>query len=215
VTDPALNAWFDDTGNEIGDICNSSIVQLGGFFIQTEWSNRANACISIPRGDHFYTTSLTERDNAITKLGYSNEGITCFVSPSQTMGMKPLHRLIAPTGGHFYTMSDTERDSAIANLGFKSEGEACFISPANMIGMTPLHRLLQPTTGEHFYTTSDAERDSAIAQLGYQSEGETGFILPPIHREDCPSPRSVVMVYTLHFFAPETDQRHPSIWVKE
>ena len=28
-------------------------------------------------GDHFYTTSLAERDNAIANLGYTSEGIAC------------------------------------------------------------------------------------------------------------------------------------------
>jgi hypothetical protein len=45
VTDPALNAWFDpNSGDEIGDICNSSVTQLGGYVIQAEWSNRQNRC---------------------------------------------------------------------------------------------------------------------------------------------------------------------------
>ena len=34
-------------------------------------------------GDHFYTTSAAERDNAVAKLGYVNEGVACHVFPSQ------------------------------------------------------------------------------------------------------------------------------------
>ena len=46
VTDPDLNAWWDSsTGDEIGDICNRQTTRLGGFLVQTEWSNAANACI--------------------------------------------------------------------------------------------------------------------------------------------------------------------------
>jgi hypothetical protein len=49
VTDPALNAWFDpSTGDEIGDICNGGVTELGGFVIQTEFSNRLNACVIAP-----------------------------------------------------------------------------------------------------------------------------------------------------------------------
>jgi cold shock protein len=33
-------------------------------------------------GDHLYTTSVAERDNAVAKLGYLNEGVACHV-PSQ------------------------------------------------------------------------------------------------------------------------------------
>jgi hypothetical protein len=49
ITDPALSGWFDDNGgNEIGDICNENIVTLGGFVIQSEWSNAKNACRIAP-----------------------------------------------------------------------------------------------------------------------------------------------------------------------
>jgi hypothetical protein len=33
-------------------------------------------------GDHFYTTSASERDNAVAKLGYRDEGVACHVLPS-------------------------------------------------------------------------------------------------------------------------------------
>jgi hypothetical protein len=55
VTDPALNGWFDDSGgDEIGDICNSSadVHQLGGFYVQSEWSNAQGACALAPRPVH-------------------------------------------------------------------------------------------------------------------------------------------------------------------
>lgn len=35
-------------------------------------------------GDHFYTTSATERDNAIATYGYASEGIACYVQDSAT-----------------------------------------------------------------------------------------------------------------------------------
>jgi hypothetical protein len=49
ITDPALNAWFDNTtGNEIGDICNQSVQKLGPYTVQLEWSNANNACLLGP-----------------------------------------------------------------------------------------------------------------------------------------------------------------------
>ncbi len=30
-------------------------------------------------GDHFYTTSAAERDNAIAEYGYASEGVACYV----------------------------------------------------------------------------------------------------------------------------------------
>lgn len=50
ITDPALSGWHEDTSpfNEIGDICNHDVQQLGGYTIQSEWSNKANACLIHP-----------------------------------------------------------------------------------------------------------------------------------------------------------------------
>jgi Repeat of unknown function (DUF346) len=49
ITDPDLNAWWDGgTGDEIGDICNRQTTHLGGFMVQTEWSNGQNACVVAP-----------------------------------------------------------------------------------------------------------------------------------------------------------------------
>lgn len=46
ITDPTLSTWWDsNTGNEIGDICNRQRAELGGFTIQTEWSNSQSACV--------------------------------------------------------------------------------------------------------------------------------------------------------------------------
>jgi hypothetical protein len=51
ITDPTLSTWWDSgTGNEIGDICNRQTTRLGGFMIQTEWSNAAGACVIAPKG---------------------------------------------------------------------------------------------------------------------------------------------------------------------
>ena len=48
ITDPALNAWVDPVNSEIGDICNRQTTRLGGFLVQTEWSNRQKACVVAP-----------------------------------------------------------------------------------------------------------------------------------------------------------------------
>ena len=53
VTDPALNAWWEDPqGDEIGDLCNRQTTRIGGYLVQTEWSNAQSACViaSAPTG---------------------------------------------------------------------------------------------------------------------------------------------------------------------
>ena len=49
ITDPELNAWWETgAGDEIGDICNRQTTRLGGYLVQTEWSNAQNACVVAP-----------------------------------------------------------------------------------------------------------------------------------------------------------------------
>jgi hypothetical protein len=55
ITDPAASTWWDPNpfgndpaGDEIGDICNRQTTRLGGFLIQTEWSNEQSACVIAP-----------------------------------------------------------------------------------------------------------------------------------------------------------------------
>jgi hypothetical protein len=49
ITDPAGDGWFDDTsGDEIGDICNTSTAHLGGFLVQNQWSNAQGGCVIAP-----------------------------------------------------------------------------------------------------------------------------------------------------------------------
>jgi hypothetical protein len=49
ITDPAGDGWFDDTsGDEIGDICNTSTTHLGGFLVQNQWSNAQGGCVIAP-----------------------------------------------------------------------------------------------------------------------------------------------------------------------
>jgi hypothetical protein len=197
-----------------------------GFFIngivQPAFANQcgippmpASACTYAPiplRGaDHFYTTSLTERDNAIDNLGYQSEGAACYVFAGATAGAVPLHRLFNPTSGdHFYTTSDQERNTAIANSGYQSEADACFVRTATGTSAnTALHRLFRPT-GDHFYTTSDTERDNAVSDLGYQSEGDSCFV-------SATNPSNVAALYRLfrptgdHFYTMSLAERDNAI----
>jgi hypothetical protein len=47
--------------------------------------------------DHFYTTSATERQDAVTNFGYVYEGVACYVFPIQMPGTVPLYRLVKVT----------------------------------------------------------------------------------------------------------------------
>src|SRR6266511_3744605 len=98
-----------------------------------------------PVGDHFYTTSAPERDNAVANLGYINEGIACDVLGAAGAGTTPLFRVFSPASGdHFYTTDVAERDNAVANLGYVDEGVACHVFAAPGAGTTSLFRAFSP-----------------------------------------------------------------------
>lgn len=46
ITDPVPGSgWYDDANGEIGDICAWKTKTLGGYVVQLEWSNSADACV--------------------------------------------------------------------------------------------------------------------------------------------------------------------------
>ena len=105
------------------------------------WQNRST---NVGVGDHFYTTSAAERDNAIANVGYTDEGTACYVFNSQAQGTTPLFRLLNPNNGdHFYTTSAAERDNAIANISYIYEGIACYVFGWFVQDTTPLYRMLK------------------------------------------------------------------------
>jgi Repeat of unknown function (DUF5648) len=117
-------------------------------------------------GDHFYTASADERDNAFVVDGYRFEGTSFFIFPQPMAGTVPLYRLANyNSGDHFYTTSEAERQNAIFNDGYLSEGIAGYVFAAQQPDTTPVYRLLNPRTSDHFYTTSAAERDTGSIPL--------------------------------------------------
>jgi len=122
-------------------------------------------------GDHFYTTSQIERDNAFAFLSYIEEGTACFVFNAPAPETTPLFRLYSPTtGDHFYTTSQAEANNAVSTYGYQAEGVACHVFDLSLVGTVPFYRLLN-ANGDHFYTTSQTEANNAIYSFGYHSEG--------------------------------------------
>jgi hypothetical protein len=72
--------------------------------------------------------SAFERDNATNNLGYSAEGIACYIQPIQAAGTTPLYRSYQKASDdHFYTTNLAEHDNAVQNLGYKDEGVTGFV----------------------------------------------------------------------------------------
>jgi hypothetical protein len=76
ITDPALNAWYDsDLEHEIGDICNRQTQRLGGYLIQTEWSNKQGACVLAPSDGGIGTRiSLWRVDDQGNQINFKEHG---------------------------------------------------------------------------------------------------------------------------------------------
>jgi hypothetical protein len=71
-------------------------------------------------GNHFFTTSIAERDNAVRKHGFRYEGIGFRLCSD---GQREVFRLYNPnTKNHFFTASAAERDNAVRKHGFRYEG---------------------------------------------------------------------------------------------
>lgn len=131
--------------------------------------------------DHFYTTSASEKDNALNNLGYVYEGIECQISSKYFPGSLPLFRLYkSATNSHFYTSDSTEKDEMVGD-GYVYENTQGYIHDGSQAGMVSLHRLRQPSgTPDHYcLMTSKKEYDNALSS-GYIEDHTNGigYVIP-------------------------------------
>jgi hypothetical protein len=161
--------------------------------------------------DHFYTTSGTEHDNAVSQFGYLSEGVACYVYQTQIAGTIPFYRLRSPLGDHFYTSAAAERKTLLAE-GWGDDGIACYLAQSQNSGTEPLYRLYSPNLNIHFYTSSLAEKKLAIAS-GYNDEGIPGYVFSVPAAETVPLYRllGLYTVFEQKYFAPNTRSPYVSI----
>lgn len=113
-------------------------------------------------GEHFYTASVTERNNLINK-GWKNEGVG-WIAP--TSG-SPVYRLYNPNAGeHLYTLSAEEKNNLI-KVGWKDEGTGWYSG-----GNIPIYRVYNSNaySNNHHYTNNANEKNSLVSK-GWQDEG--------------------------------------------
>jgi hypothetical protein len=76
----------------------------------------------VPNGDHFYTTSMEERDTLLNQ-GASDEGVFGYILSSPRPGTLALHRMVSTkTGMHFYSANIQEVAEATRHQGYRDEG---------------------------------------------------------------------------------------------
>lgn len=94
---------------------------------------------------HLYTTSVTEREDSVTRNSYQDEGIAGYVSDSPAQGAIPFYRLFNQQSfDHFYTTSVKERDNSVAHHGYLEQGVTGYVFAAQIPGTIPLYRLFNP-----------------------------------------------------------------------
>lgn len=114
-------------------------IEIGNLFAIQHWSGRGDATLLFvfPRpaggtvplyryrhatsGDHFFTTSLDEGNQAIARFGYISEGVCCHIAATHLPGTTPLYR-IRKGAQHQYLNSRGQRDWALTREGFVDEG---------------------------------------------------------------------------------------------
>lgn len=120
-------------------------------------------------GEHFYTSSDSERDG-LMELGWQSEG-DGWIAPSKSE--TPVYRLYNANGGeHHYTMNAEEKDGLV-ELGWSYEGIGWYSDDAE--GQV-LYRDYNPNAfaNNHNYTVSKDEHDNLVA-LGWVFEGTAWY----------------------------------------
>lgn len=131
-------------------------------------------------GNHFYTSSADEANNAVSAFRYTYQGIAGSVATNPTECLlKPVYRLFkaGKREDHFYTTNDFEATTAAANFGYVREGIAYYCASAlNECGATlAFNRYYQGN--DHLYTT-DLTEGHQIAANGGRFEGIMCYIWP-------------------------------------
>ncbi|WP_306150209.1 MULTISPECIES: hypothetical protein [unclassified Roseibium] len=121
-------------------------------------------------GNHFYTTSIEERDNLISNNSAMNyEGNVFDSNATADNGGAAVYRFYnTATGTHFYTASADEAANIRANLpSMNDEGISYYAHTSADGGGVALYRFFNTQNGSHFFTTSESERDNIISTLGH------------------------------------------------
>ena len=150
--------------------CELAMVKKDGKWYFVDLSGRARAemfrLYNEFTGEHFYTSSADERDNAVA-AGWIYEEGKGWIAPGGSTN--PVFRLYNEFGGeHHYTTMASERDELIA-AGWIDEGVGWF---SDVEDTEPLFREYNPNmfSCNHNYT-ADLEEHAALVELGWENEG--------------------------------------------
>lgn len=135
---------------------------------------------------HWYTTNADERNSWLAG-GFSDEGISCYISPVPLPNTVPLYKCML-YNDIYYATSSAERDAVISTYGFSYIGIEGYVIPGNntSYGDVNVNRWYHPESdhsdgwewlsGEKFVSASEMDRHhfyqvDAASIPGYNYEG--------------------------------------------
>lgn len=122
--------------------------------------------------DHYYTTSTSNRDTAISDAGYSFQNIAGYLYQYPEPGAIPLIQLWSGNrNDHAYAAGNTEA-SALEAVGYTRQGIIGYMPPGPGPGIAPFYRMYSAAYPDHFYSRLDWELNSARTSFrGYVNGG--------------------------------------------
>jgi hypothetical protein len=187
ITDPALNAWFDpNTGDEIGDICNGGITQLGGYTVQTEWSNLANMCVLRPEFSPVYAQG--DPGTGIGGYDLKSPRDQVFAFDYDSTGKLDHLALYRPGTGTIWILKNTagafapvyqqgDPGTGIGGYDLKSAADQAFAFDYDHSGKLDHLALYRPGTGTIWILKSTAGTFAPVYQQGDPGTGIGGYDL--------------------------------------
>jgi len=154
------NGWFDV--GPIGNLYAGATDQPGLTALYRLYSPGS--------GNHFYTTSLAERNTIVGNASYVDEGISGYVFPGTAAGRKPLYRAYNPqTGQHRFIGNPDEYNTLPAP--WQKEGTAAYVLPGD-----PVLLYRGDYRGTLFYLTTSRAESMGAERYGYITRGAVGRV---------------------------------------
>ena len=189
----ALNAQdLDGAKRTAQALFNAAPIEVIAPTVETDLTKASEAELTVFRfynttsGAHFYTASVTERDEIRAQpSAFVYEGPAFQASSQGGVNLSPVYRFFnTSTGVHFYTISESEKNHIQQNLPqFHLEGVAYYASQAAASGFRPLYRAYVSNKGFHFYSVNAGET-AGLAQylaegVAYHVVGTAAAVTPP------------------------------------
>jgi hypothetical protein len=174
---------------EVGGGTAVPLAAEGATAVYRFWSPKFNG--------HFFTTSVSERNDVITRYPgiWNYEGVKYGAYTSQVNGTVPLYRFWSPVyNGHFFTTDAAERDQVLARYPnvWSYEGVAYYVYPndANISDANAVNRFWSPVYSHHFYTASadEAANVKALYPTIWSYEGQSFQVPSALPAESQPVP---------------------------